>query len=70
MKVIILTIVAVILLGAVGYQYWKYTHYAISCEGDFSYNVKCPLGTYCKSLNEGPMAGGICRPYTYIIFNP
>ena len=35
----------------------------ISCGGDWSYDVKCPLGTYCKSLNQGPLAGGICTPF-------
>lgn len=35
---------------------------SISCGGDWSYNVKCPLGTYCKPLNQGPLAGGVCTP--------
>ncbi|OGH11217.1 MAG: hypothetical protein A2857_02305 [Candidatus Levybacteria bacterium RIFCSPHIGHO2_01_FULL_36_15] len=50
-------------------QYIKYTSSEISCGGDWSYNAKCPLGTYCKSLNQGPLAGGICEPYAFEIFN-
>lgn len=34
----------------------------VSCGGDWSYDVVCPVGTYCKSLNQGPLAGGICTP--------
>jgi len=45
-------------------QYLQYKDSTnISCGGDWSYNVKCPVGSYCKSLNQGPMAGGICTPY-------
>jgi len=51
---------------------WQYNHYNnlsdVSCGGDWSYNVKCPLGSYCASLNQGPYAGGICRPFLAPIF--
>lgn len=33
-----------------------------SCGGDWSYDVECPPGTYCKDLGKGPLAGGICTP--------
>lgn len=37
----------------------------INCNGDFSYKTKCPFGSFCKSLDQGPMAGGICRPFVF-----
>ncbi len=33
-----------------------------SCGGDWSYDVECPAGTYCKDLGQGPLAGGKCAP--------
>lgn len=39
-----------------------YVKKTISCGGDWSYTTKCPPGTYCKSLNKGALAGGICTP--------
>ena len=35
----------------------------ISCGGDWSYNVKCPMGTTCKSLRQGYLLGGLCTPW-------
>lgn len=35
----------------------------ISCGGDWSYKVKCPAGTYCKSAGKNSLAGGFCKPY-------
>lgn len=50
-------------------QYLQYRYKGdISCGGDWSYNVKCPLGTYCQSLNQGLMAGGICTQYLSGLF--
>ena len=40
----------------------------VSCGGDWSYNVKCNTGTSCKSLGEGPLAGGVCEPYLSPLF--
>jgi len=62
-------VVILLLIGAVLVTTWQLflgfqlSHNQISCGGDWSYNVSCPLGSYCKSLNEGPLAGGVCTPY-------
>jgi len=48
---------------------WQYdTHQQLSktdmsCGGDWSYNVRCPVGSYCQSLGQGPLAGGLCKPF-------
>lgn len=41
----------------------KLANETIACGGDWSYRAQCPLGSYCKSLGQGPMAGGICTPF-------
>ncbi len=38
---------------------------AVSCGGDWSYNARCPLGTFCRSIGRGPLAGGKCKPWLY-----
>jgi len=53
---------------------WQYAlHYKLSqtdmaCGGDWSYGVKCPFGSYCSSLGQGPLAGGICKPWLSSVF--
>lgn len=48
---------------------WQYSLYrklsetVMSCGGDWSYGASCPLGTYCQSLGEGKLAGGLCKPF-------
>jgi len=66
-KRLIIFLIFIVLVG--GFVYWQYTvskslgNKTVSCGGDFSYMMKCPVGTYCKSLGQGPGAGGICSPY-------
>ena len=46
--------------------YWQYGLVktpVVSCGGDWSYSTQCSFGTYCKSLGQGELAGGVCRPY-------
>lgn len=35
----------------------------VDCGGDFNYKVTCPIGSYCKEGDLGPLAGGYCTPY-------
>ncbi|PIY18439.1 hypothetical protein CO112_00235 [Candidatus Dojkabacteria bacterium CG_4_9_14_3_um_filter_150_Dojkabacteria_WS6_41_13] len=54
---------------------WQYdTHQQLSktdmsCGGDWSYNVRCPVGSYCQSLGQGPLAGGLCKPFLSPFFS-
>lgn len=65
-KTAIFVICLVVVFGVL--IWWQYNLYQklsktdMSCEGDWSYDVKCPVGTYCHSLGQGPMAGGLCKP--------
>lgn len=59
----------VILAIFTGWQYRLYRQEKSSCGGDWSYGVKCPLGTYCDSLNQGPLVGGLCQPYLSPVFD-
>lgn len=66
MKRLMIVLSLVILLLIVAWQlflYQKLSTNQISCSGDWSYAVKCPVGTFCKSLKQGPFVGGICSPY-------
>lgn len=53
---------------------WQYNLYQklsatdMSCGGDWSYAVKCPLGSSCRSLGQGPLAGGTCKPWLSSVF--
>lgn len=46
----------------------KFSATDMSCGGDWAYMVKCPLGSYCRSLGQNPLAGGICEPWISIVF--
>ncbi|MCL5970263.1 MAG: hypothetical protein M1450_02040 [Patescibacteria group bacterium] len=60
----------VLLLIFVTFQYYQAkTLKPISCGGDFSYNVKCPAGTYCPSSGIGPH-GSYCTPYLFPVHIP
>lgn len=54
--------------------FWQYNlHQTLSqtdmaCGGDWSYTVKCPPGSSCRSLGEGPLAGGVCKPWLSAVF--
>ena len=66
---ILIAIVVLIVGGVFAWQYWQFkTIPSQSCGGDFSYNIQCPFGTYCKSLGQGPFAGGICTSYLAPLF--
>src|SRR3972149_6621591 len=67
--VIVGGVAALVIAIFVGWQYRQYRQDGSSCGGDWSYGVKCPLGTYCRSLNMGPLAGGVCQPYLSPLFN-
>lgn len=64
---LLLSLVLIIVLVIVIAKYFVNSSYVsqrtMGCGGDFSYDVKCPIGTYCKSLNQGPLHGGICTPF-------
>lgn len=57
------------------FSLWQYSIYQklskidISCGGDWSYNVQCPIGSYCQSLGIGPLAGGLCKPFLSPLFD-
>ncbi|MDO8633436.1 MAG: hypothetical protein Q7K38_02740 [Candidatus Wildermuthbacteria bacterium] len=69
-KIWILIAIVVLMGGGVfAWQYWQFKTVPLqSCGGDFSYNTQCPFGTYCKSLGQGPFAGGICTSYLAPLF--
>jgi hypothetical protein len=77
MKYFILIFLLIILAVIEHFGYSQYMLYkemeanneTISCGGDFSYFVKCPEGTYCKSLDKGPFVGGECSVYLKDIFD-
>ena len=75
MKKIIIISTALIVLIVVVFvviqfqQYRQYQQQRISCRGDFSYDVQCPLGTTCQTLGQGPTAGGLCKPYLSPLFD-
>jgi len=54
--------------------FWQYNLYQklsqtdMGCGGDWTYMVKCPFGSYCRSLGQGPLAGGACRPWLSSVF--
>ena len=64
---IFLIIAFISLLGAGGltWQYILSKKVPTSCGGDWSHEARCPFGTFCKSLGQGPMAGGLCRPFLF-----
>jgi len=57
------------------FNLWQYNLYQrlsetdMSCGGDWSYNVQCPIGSYCRSLGQGPLAGGLCKPILSPLFD-
>lgn len=57
------------------FSLWQYNLYQrlsetdTSCGGDWSYKVQCPIGSYCRSLSQGPLAGGLCKPILFPLFN-
>lgn len=52
------------------WQYWQYRQGpGQSCGGDWSYRTTCSLGSYCRSIGQGPLAGGTCQSYLSPIFD-
>ncbi|OGG20601.1 hypothetical protein A3D03_05315 [Candidatus Gottesmanbacteria bacterium RIFCSPHIGHO2_02_FULL_40_13] len=76
MKKQIILVLVLLLIFIIGlFSLWQFSLYqrfskeTLSCGGDWSYNVRCPIGTYCQSLGQGPLGGGICKPLTSPIFD-
>ncbi|OGC50190.1 hypothetical protein A2716_03185 [candidate division WWE3 bacterium RIFCSPHIGHO2_01_FULL_40_23] len=44
------------------------TKYSLACGGDWSYMNKCPIGSYCRDLGYGKLAGGVCTTYLDSLF--
>ena len=68
----LLLLIVTILFIIVGWQFFLYkqsVNQPVGCGGDWSYNVKCGTGTSCKSLGQGPLAGGTCEPYLSPLFD-
>jgi len=69
----ILILVCVFVFGLFGLWqfnlYQKLSKTGASCGGDWSYNVQCPLGSYCCSLKQGPLVGGLCKPFIFSILD-
>jgi len=60
------TIVGLALVFIAGiFFFWQFSlqQNQISCGGDWSYSVRCPFGTYCRSIGRSPQAGGLCTPF-------
>lgn len=57
------------------FSLWLYNLYQrlsetdMSCGGDWSYNVQCPIGSYCRSSGQGLLAGGLCKPILSPLFD-
>ena len=57
------------------FSVWQFSIYqessqeTLSCGGDWSYNVKCPIGFYCQSLGQEQLVGGLCRPLLSPLFD-
>ena len=60
--------IAVLVFGVSQFISYQSTN-SISCGDDWSYKVLCPTGTICKSIGQGPLAGGTCQPYLAPIFD-
>lgn len=63
---LILGILILIFLVFSSWQFYlstKLINSNISCGGDWSYGTNCPIGSFCKNLGQGRLAGGICTPY-------
>lgn len=69
----ILVIALIFIFGVFGF--WQFSLYqrfskgTLSCGGDWSYNVQCPIGSYCQSLGQGPLAGGLCKSFLSPLFD-
>jgi len=76
MKKQIILVLILLLIFIIGlFSLWQFSLYqrfskeTLSCGGDWSYNVRCPIGTYCQSLGQGPLAGGLCKPFLSPLFD-
>ena len=76
MKKQIILVLAVLLIFIIGlFGLWQFNLYqrfskeTLSCGGDWSYNIQCPIGSYCQSLRQGPLVGGLCKPFFLSLFD-
>lgn len=57
------------------FSLWQYNLYQrlsetdMSCGGDWSYNVQCPIGSHCRSSGQGPLGGGLCKSILSPLFD-
>lgn len=63
LKFLLLALPTVLVIGFSFWQYKLARKSYPSCGGDWSYGIKCPFGTFCASLGQGPFVGGLCRPW-------
>lgn len=74
-NVLVLISVFIFIFGLFSLSLWQYSLYqrlskaTLSCGGDWSYNVRCPIGSYCQSMGQGPLAGGLCKPFLSTLFD-
>lgn len=61
--VVVILIVSMVVLFILSWQR-NLGRQGIACGGDFSYNVKCPIGTMCKTQEgDNELKGGMCTPW-------
>jgi len=49
--------------------YQRFSKKPLACGGDWAYNIRCPIGTYCQSLGKSPLAAGFCKPFFSPLFD-
>jgi hypothetical protein len=64
----LVTIVALMIFGLWQRGLHQKLFAKMSCGGDWSYLNKCPYGSYCRSLKQGPLAGGLCKAWLTPLF--
>jgi len=71
--ILVLTLLLIFIIGL--FTLWQFSLYqrfskeTLSCGGDWSYDVRCPAGTYCRLLGRGPLEGGLCKPFFSPLFD-
>lgn len=59
----------------IAFALWQYNLHqelsktGMSCGGDFSFDIRCPIGSSRRSLGQGPSVGGLCKPWFTPIFD-
>ena len=76
-SVLILAVLFILFLLVGGVLFWQYNLYkkfnalgnGESCAGDWSYAKVCERGSYCKTIKNAPLYGGLCTPYLNWFFS-